>query len=112
MKKMLTLCACYLMSSAVFAEEAVTLEDLPDAPPPPSIIDSGEVLEPEVTIIQKEEETIEEYRINGNLYMVKITPAVGPSYYIVDQDGDGIMDTNMTEIYEDFKVPQWVIFSW
>lgn len=101
-----------IWSSALFAEDPVKLEDLPDAPAPPSIVDSGESLEPEVTIIRKKDTTYEEYRINGNLYMVKVTPAIGPSYYLLDQDGDGQMDTNMSEIYDNFVVPQWVIFSW
>lgn len=100
------------LSLTAFAEEEVKLEELPDAPPPPDTLESGEVIEPEVTIIQKEDTTIEEYRVNGNLYMVKVTPAVGPSYYLLDNDGDGKMETNMSEIYSDFVVPSWVIFSW
>ncbi|MGH8512273.1 MAG: hypothetical protein ACREU8_13070 [Gammaproteobacteria bacterium] len=31
---------------------------------------------------------------------------------MLDQDGDGRMETNMSEIYSDFVVPQWVLFSW
>ncbi len=111
MKKILGL-AILLLSTNLLAEEAVKLEDLPDAPPPPSVVDSGETLEPDITIINKEDETIEEYRINGSLYMIKVTPALGPSYYLIDNDGDGMMETNMSEIYSDFVVPQWVIFSW
>ncbi len=111
MKKILGL-TLLLFATGLFAEEPVKLEDLPDAPPPPSVVDSGETLEPEITIINKGEETIEEYRLNGNLYMIKITPVVGPSYYLLDQDGDGLMETNMSEIYSNFVVPQWVIFSW
>ncbi len=111
MKKILGL-TLLLMSASLSAEEAVELEDLQDAPPPPSVVDSGETLEPEITIINRGEETIEEYRINGGLYMIKVTPAFGPSYYLIDNDGDGVMDTNMSEIYSDFVVPQWVIFSW
>lgn len=111
MRKLLGL-ILMLFTIGLSAEEPVKLEDLPDAPPPPSAVESGEELEPEVTIIHKEDATYEEYRINGNLYMVKVTPVAGPSYYIVDQDGDGVMDTNMSEIYDNFVVPQWVIFSW
>ncbi len=94
------------------AEQPANLEPLPDAPRPPDIVDSGETLEPEITIIDREEKVIEEYRLNGHLYMIKITPAFGPSYYILDQDGDGKMETNMSEIYSNFVVPSWVIFSW
>ncbi|MFK8067249.1 MAG: DUF2782 domain-containing protein [Gammaproteobacteria bacterium] len=94
------------------AEQPANLEPLPDAPRPPDVVDSGETLEPEITIINKEEEVIEEYRLNGHLYMIKITPAFGPSYYILDQDGDGKMETNMSVIYSNFVVPSWVIYSW
>lgn len=94
------------------AEEVVELQDLKDAPPPPSVVDSGETLEPEITIINKENKTIEEYRMNGNLYMVKVTPVVGPSYYLVDKDGDGELETNIDDIDSNFAVPQWVLFSW
>jgi hypothetical protein len=32
---------------------------------------------------------VEEYRMNGVLYMVKVTPTVGPPYYLIDTTGDG-----------------------
>ncbi|MCZ6718762.1 MAG: DUF2782 domain-containing protein [Gammaproteobacteria bacterium] len=88
------------------------LEVVPEPPPLPEPVQSGEVLEPEITIIQKEEVTVEEYRINGILYMVKVTPSVGLPYYLIDQDGDGVMETQMDGIYADPVVPQWVLFSW
>lgn len=105
---LLALCA----AASFAAEEPPALEDLPDAPPPPEPVQSGEPLEPEVTIIQKEEEIIEEYRINGRLYMVKITPSVGKPYYLLDSDGDGRLESRMSQIYSDFVVPKWVLFSW
>ncbi len=87
------------------------LERLPEPPPPPTV-QSGETLEPEVTIIQRKDATVEEYRLNGHLYMIKVVPVVGKPYYLLDQNGDGVMETNMSEIYDDFVVPQWVLFSW
>lgn len=92
-------------------DEAPALEDLPEAPPPPEAVQSGEPLEPEITIIQKEDATVEEYRIAGRLYMVKVTPVVGPPYYLTDQDGDGRLESRIDGL-TDPVVPQWVIFSW
>jgi hypothetical protein len=92
-------------------EQSPQLEDLQDAPPPPDIIRSGEALEPEVTIIRKDSETLEEYRVAGKLYMVKVTPSVGPSYYMMDQDGDGKLELRKDRL-DDYVIPQWVIFSW
>ena len=86
-------------------------------PPPPPMgepIDpaEGEGLEPEVTIIQKRDAIHEEYRLNGRLYMIKVIPAIGPPYYYVDRDGDGLMETRMNDRAWEVKIPQWVIFSW
>jgi len=55
---------------------------------------------------------LEEYRINGQLYMVKVTPIEGVSYYLLDDDGDGHMETKMNAIHSDPVVPQWVLFRW
>ena len=88
------------------------LEPVPEPPEIPAPVKSGETLEPDVTIVQKKGETVEEYRIHGQLYMVKVTPAVGPPYYLIDRNGDGTMDVRMSAIYHDLVVPQWVIFSW
>jgi len=37
-------------------------------------------------------DVIEEWRVNGRLHTVKVTPARGPVYYLVDSDGDGQID--------------------
>jgi hypothetical protein len=70
-----------------------------------------ENLEPQVTIVKSETETREEFRIKGKLYMVKVTPAVGKPYYLVDRQGDGIMvDAGLDQ--RPTKPPMWVIHSW
>ena len=80
-----------------------------DIPPPPQIESEG--LEPEVTIIQKDQETVYEYRVNGAVYMVKIQPKAGPAYYLLDLDGDGVMDTQEGDPAK-IVVPQWVLLRW
>lgn len=100
---------------ALAQAEAVTEPEFADAPAPPTLpepVESGQPIEPEVTIIQREGAVIEEYRVNGHLFMVKITPAVGKPYYLIDRDGDGRMESRMSQIYDDFVIPQWVLFSW
>jgi len=106
-------CVSFLAAPG-FAEEPAHAVPIPEAdiPPPPDLVESGEPIEPEVTIIQKKEMTVEEYRVNGKLYMVKITPDVGKPYYLLDKNGDGSMETRMSDIYNVPVVPQWVIFSW
>jgi hypothetical protein len=87
-------------------------DDFAAVPEPPDPLVSGQAIEPEITIIRRGAELIEEHRINGRLYMVKITPAIGKPYYLVDRNGDGSMESRMTDDNENFVVPQWVLFSW
>jgi len=72
---------------------------------------SDEELQPEVTIVHRGKETIEEYRVGGQLYMVKITPSNGIPYYLMDTDGDGSLETRRNDL-ENPSVVQWRIFTW
>ncbi|HLB30713.1 MAG TPA: DUF2782 domain-containing protein [Gammaproteobacteria bacterium] len=104
-----------LLSLFLVFSVAAQEEEFAEAPEPPDLPDpvvSGQPIEPEVTIIRKEKETIQEYRLNGRLYMVKITPIVGKPYYLMDRNGDGTMEYRIMEDYERETVPQWVLFSW
>jgi len=76
--------------------------------PPPPVIDNSASDEPEVTITKKKDQTIEEYRIGGRLYMIKITPKVGPPYYLVDEKGDGKF-ARQESLDSGFRPPSWVI---
>ncbi|MGB5734873.1 MAG: DUF2782 domain-containing protein [Thiohalocapsa sp.] len=80
----------------------------PSSPPPAT---SDDLIEPEVTIIETDTEVIYEYRVNGRVYMVKIQPQVGPPYYMMDIDGDGLLDVQNQRPPE-LAVPQWLLFSW
>lgn len=74
-------------------------------------VDEGGVA-PEVTIIQRDDASIEEYRIGGQLYMIKVTPRKGIPYYLVDTDGDGRLDSRRSEMAEDMMIPRWTLFRW
>jgi hypothetical protein len=73
------------------------LEPVPDGPPDLPKNDSITNLphnpevhtDPNVTIRQDGENKIEEYRVNGRLYAIRVTPKVGPPYTMVDNKGDG-----------------------
>ena len=68
--------------------------------------------EPDVTIIQRGPERVEEFRMNNRVYMIKITPAKGYPYYLVDSNGDGNFDTRRTGLDPKVVIPQWVLFHW
>lgn len=84
-------------------------EERSDAPTPPAEVE--DLLEPQVTIIRREREVIEEYRVSGQLYMVRITPRSGPPYFLIDSDGDGSLETRRNELSNP-EIPQWVLFRW
>jgi len=67
---------------------------------------------PSVTITEHENRVVETFSVNNNVYMVKITPAAGPSYYLVDEDGSGDMAMSRGFSGIEQRVPQWVLLSW
>ena len=56
--------------------------------------------------------TVEEYSVNNNTYMVKITPTAGAPYYLVDEDGSGEMAWKRGAPDVENTVPQWTLLSW
>lgn len=87
------------------------LEPVPEPPDIPPRVESGETLEPDVTIIRGTKETITEYRVNGRLYAVRVEPGIGPGYWLMDADGDGLLERH-SGLGPDFAIPGVVIFSW
>jgi hypothetical protein len=71
--------------------------------------DAAPTPEPEVTIRQEGDATVEEYRLNGVLYAIKVTPRVGPSYFMHRADGTALW---MRSDQPDRLLPAWQIFSW
>ena len=104
--------ATLLLGAAVFAQENTELEAVPEPPPLPERMQSGESIEPDVTIVRGEKQTVMEYRVNGQLRAVKVIPDVGPPYYLVDANGDGTLDSQRQSLGGNFLMNQWVIFSW
>jgi hypothetical protein len=84
-----------------------------DDPPPPPPITEKDVAEPtpQVTTRETPDETIQEYRINGKLYMQRVTPKHGKEYVLIDNAGDGNF-TRMDEnnLTQQLRVPQWVLW--
>lgn len=69
-------------------------------------------LEAQVTIIRRADEMIKEYRINGILTMIKVIPDFGPAYYLIDSNGDGVLESSNFMLDPNSRVPQWVLFRW
>lgn len=94
------------------AQPPPTFDAVPEPPELPMPVQSGETLEPDITIIRRSNKTIHEYRINGQIYKVKITPSIGPAYYLIDTNGDGNLDVRELGMDRNIEVPQWILLSW
>jgi hypothetical protein len=86
------------------------LAPLPEPPPPPPGLELNPALEPEVTITTRDDQKVEEYRIGGRLYAIRITPKIGKPYYLIDDKGDGHF-TQHGDLDSGLRPPQWVIFQ-
>lgn len=89
-----------------YSPQSADIPTLPD-----EADDSRNIPQPEVRIIRKKDTVIEEYRVNGQLRFIKITPSIGNPYYMVDMDGDGVLETRN----DDFANPpinQWILLEW
>jgi hypothetical protein len=97
-------------ASAQSAEKPPNLQPIPEPPPPPPGVALDPSLEPEVTIVKRGIDTVEEYRIAGRLYMMKVIPPTGKPYYLIDHRGDGTF-TRQESFDFGLRVPMWVIHS-
>ena len=59
------------------------------------------------TTIQPNGDEITEYRVAGQLRVVKVQPKRGPAFYLYDRNGDGRpdQDQNISPVY--FKLFEW-----
>ena len=97
-------------STAPAAKPAV-----PPPPPPPENYQpargnapgpESEDFEPEITIQTRGTEIHEEYRYNGQLYMVKVTPKHGRPYFLIfDERGT----SRRSDLEPETAIPTWII---
>lgn len=86
-------------------------QPIPEPPPPPPGFELDPAAEPQVTIRKRGEDTVEEYRMAGRLYMIKVTPPGGRPYYLIDERGDGKF-ARQEGPETGIRPPMWVIHSW
>ena len=99
------------LPAIAFAQQRI-LENAPPPPPAPVADPREEATpEPQVTIRKEKDRTVAEYRLNGKLYMMKVTQANGLTYYLIDERGDGQF-TRRDSLDSGLRVPMWVIKSW
>jgi hypothetical protein len=108
MRRLLLLFLFITFSITVQAQQRPPkLEPLPEPPPPPPMpVDA-----PAVRIPVQEGDQVEEVRQGGRVVMLKVTPAKGPTYYLVDTTGNGNW-MRRDSLDDGVRVPMWPIHTW
>jgi hypothetical protein len=100
-----------IAAGSVVAAEAITLPPKLEPIPEPIASSAPAADEDEVTVVKRGSDRIEEFRYKGHLYMIRVTPAVGLPYTMVDDRGDGVFnrkDLRGTPM----KAAQWNVLRW
>ena len=104
-----------LLAAVIFpagAQRPPNLEPIPEPPLPAVPVNPNDpTLEPQVTIRTQGEETVEEYRLNGRLYMIRVVPKNGPPFYLMDMPGEGTI-SRPNNFGPEIRPPMWNVFSW
>ena len=113
----IALCGIFVLGVAHAADPKPAsggFQPLPAPPPMPAITPkpdspapAEDTLEPEITITTEGETRHEEYRVRGQLYMIKVIPARGKPYYLIDREGRG--EFTRSPSAPEVMVPMWVI---
>jgi len=116
MRTALATLAIALMSLPVAAqsvarERPAGTVPLDEVPPPPQIAQVDPALETQVTTRTDDEgQTVQEYRVNGKVFMERITPRNGRPYVIMHDRGDNTF-TRQDNTLDRLRVPQWTLWE-
>lgn len=107
----LTLLVLPAYAQSVARERPPGTVPLDEPPPPPALVETDPALAPQVTTrTGNEGEVVQEYRVNGKLFMERITPRRGKPYVVMHDRGDGAMmrQDNTLDI---LRGPQWTLWE-
>lgn len=113
---MRSLLALILVAAALPAMAQSTARPRPpgttplEEPPPPPRVTEDPALTPQVTTRREGPNEVQEYRIRGKLYMMKVTPPHGRAYVLIDHKGDGQFKAQ-DNLDSGVRVPQWVLLE-
>ena len=84
---------------------------LDEPPPPPALVQTDPALESQVTVRTEGDQTVQEYRHKGKLFMQRVTPKHGRAYVLIDNRGDGTFTKLDNTLDAAIRVPQWVLLE-
>ncbi|BEV09031.1 DUF2782 domain-containing protein [Methylophilus glucosoxydans] len=101
----LCLASFSMLASAAAPKDAELLDDIPS---PPKVIEGQPIDQPTISKRKDGDNEVEEYSLNGEVYMVKVTPPSGKSYYLhrEDRNGEWVHDGPSRPV----SVPKWILF--
>jgi hypothetical protein len=105
----LLLAALLAAAAQAYAQAPPALPVVP-APPPAPDLSGDQDLEPQVTIVQHGNDTVEEVRVRGELRYLRVSPRGGRPYYLIPT-GNGNTYIRRDSLDPALKVPMWVLFS-
>lgn len=97
---------------ALAAQDTAPAEPAREAPLQEKVVaEPAQEAPPTVAIrVEGNGDRVEEYRQNGRVYMVKVTPSRGPAYYLMDTDGNGKL--NRDDRDPRISPVHWTIYEW
>ncbi|MDT8364368.1 MAG: DUF2782 domain-containing protein [Nitrosomonas sp.] len=66
-------------------------------------------LDPEITITERKDETVEEYWVHGRLHMIKIIPKIGKPYFLLNRHRAS-EPPHRGNMESGVSVPMWEIY--
>jgi hypothetical protein len=94
---------------AVFAQQPPKLEPLPE--PPPSAVGIDDNTDAPGVTLQRGEDLVEEFEVDGQKY-IRVTQPNGLVYYLIEsRPGDGPW-AGANDTDNRIRVPQWRILQW
>ena len=99
--RLLPIAAMLMIAAPLLLSACASAGDDADVPPiPANAVESVRT--------QSNGDVISEYRVQGQLRMVRVKPARGPAYYMIDSNGDGRLDRSKGEVSPVyFKLYSW-----
>ncbi len=108
-----------LLVVALLFAPLVVAQPVTEVPPPPPLPEplppktpSSETIQSGVTIRREDTRRIEEYRVNGELIMVRVIPDVGPTYILMDSVLGQPLATTPLDDEGPVKPVRYILHEW
>ena len=84
---------------------------LEEPPPMPAAVPADTALESQMNVRTNDNgDSVQEYRVQGKVYMQRVTPrGGGRPYVLMDHRGDGTFTRQDNTLDSGVRVPQWVL---